>query len=658
MKRLIVIVFFLLLLTVIYSQWSEQTSDPLLIAGGTGEQVIPKVSITDDGNIYISRFDNASGNYDVWLQKLDPLGFHLWDESGVLVSDHPAMSWLTDYDMDVDPDGNAVITFQDIRNVTNNIYAYKISPNGELLWTAGGVALTNDTDIDIMNASPTVLCTNDGSSYIAWQRVAERTSLHLNRLSPEGAKLWGEDGVVLQSPETSINWPQLLETDDGILLKYYIDIGPFWAPTRFMYIAKFDQDGTTEWTTAITTAGGITAWTQILSFQPDGTGGAVIAWHDDRNSDMVNEVYVQRVTVNGALTMPTDGALISTDMQNQQYYPKIAVDQVNQHIFAFYKQTNSSQTQDGMNGQLLDFAGNRLWGDTGMVIIPLSSYVASPIDAFTTQQGAIVIYEEGNVPNNDQSMQIKAAAFDYQGNYLWNDGYLDLVTTNTPKVHPAVNNHPEGWFVLSWEEDYDLYATRLNSNGTIAMYYPAPHDLSALAIEPDSIDLNWTFAYHSYPPETYQIFMNDQLEVFVDYGVTSYLFSDLTPGTYEFYLVANYPESVDSAPSETVSATISGTSVDDIIRPMASLLIHPNPIHSTATIRYNLNQPVSTVEISIINIKGQLVYRTVMFPNSNDWNEFNLDFNNLDGNRIASGIYFLKMKTGEDLIRRKIIILR
>ncbi len=657
MKTLILFTLFMTIFSISFAQWSEQSFNPLMIAGGIGEQVIPKVAIHEDGSIYISRFDNASGNYDVWLQKFDPAGYHLWDEEGVLVSDHLAMSWLTDYDLDVDSDGNAVLTFQDIRNNVNNVYAYKVSPEGDLLWTSNGITMSYDTDPTYANMSPRVLCTADGNSYLAWQRMGDTTSVYLNRLDPEGNKLWGEYGILIEIPGESVTWPQMLETTNGILVKYYRDTGPYWSPTRHLYIARYDQDGEVDWTTPISTAGGITAWTQIIDFHSDGLGGAIIAWYDDRNSDMVNEVYIQRVTSDGSISMPVNGALISTDTANQQYYPKLAVDPVNQYIFAFYKQTNSGQTQDGMNRQLIDYDGNRLWGDTGVVMIPLSSYVASPIKAYPTHMGAVIIYEVGTIPSSDMSMHIRAECYDNDGFNLWED-YLDLVTTNTPKVHVDASSHPEEWVVLSWEEDYNLYATRGNGNGTTPMFYPPPDALSALVIEFNNVELCWCFNYPSYPPETFSIYMNDELEVVVDYGITSHVFSNLDPGIYSFYIIANYPYGYDSEPSETIYVTISETSTDELVNPMETLAIWPNPIASSAHVRFYQEQPAESVQISFINIKGQTVYKSNLIVSGQSWNDYYLNLDEIGGNRIANGIYFLRLKSDDKLIQKKILILR
>jgi hypothetical protein len=76
------------------------------------------------------------------------------------------MSWLTDWDMTVDQDNYAILTFQDIRNAgNNNVYAYRISPDGSFVWGPDGLELSNTTDFDV---SPKVTVTSARNAVVAW----------------------------------------------------------------------------------------------------------------------------------------------------------------------------------------------------------------------------------------------------------------------------------------------------------------------------------------------------------------------------------------------------------------------------------------------------------------------------------------------------------
>ena len=97
---LVLISFFLAGFNItIFSQWSGDPMQNLLISDLTGEQVLPKIALTSDGGCYIVWFDTRTGNYNVYLQRLDASGNKMFDADGLLISDHTSDTWIVDWDM-------------------------------------------------------------------------------------------------------------------------------------------------------------------------------------------------------------------------------------------------------------------------------------------------------------------------------------------------------------------------------------------------------------------------------------------------------------------------------------------------------------------------------------------------------------------------------
>jgi len=116
MRKILLPILVLCFSTMICAQWIDDPAINNTVCDLSGEQAIPKVVTSSTGDTYIGWFSNDSGNYDVRLQRLNSQGNEMWDHNGILVSDNPAMTWLTDWDMTVDDDNNAILVFQDIRN--------------------------------------------------------------------------------------------------------------------------------------------------------------------------------------------------------------------------------------------------------------------------------------------------------------------------------------------------------------------------------------------------------------------------------------------------------------------------------------------------------------------------------------------------------------
>jgi hypothetical protein len=69
-------------------QWPTDPVENLIICDRAGEQTMAKVGAASDGGCYVSWHDNSSGNYDVYLQRLNGDGEIQWAENGLLISDH------------------------------------------------------------------------------------------------------------------------------------------------------------------------------------------------------------------------------------------------------------------------------------------------------------------------------------------------------------------------------------------------------------------------------------------------------------------------------------------------------------------------------------------------------------------------------------------
>lgn len=653
MKALILFLLLLILGSMLWGQWTETSDTPNLISGGLGEQVMPKTAITTDGKIYVCRFDNSSGgNYNVYLQLFSQQGELQWQ---TLVSDHTSMSWLTDYDLTVDNSGNAVIVFQDIRALgVNNVFIYKVTPEGTLLWAPDGITMSSDTSTDYMNVSPKVINTADDHSYVAWQRSGgTNDTIVIHRLSASGMKLWGQDGMVLSSGAGDCSWPQLLESDNGdVLVKYFVDSGPYWAPTRHVYLARYNTEGVLQWNTTVSEAGGVSAWNQLFAFEPDGTGGAVLSWYDDRNNDTVNEVYMARITGTGAITTVANGALVTGNTGHQQYYPVISVNQAAERVYIFYKETGADQNSYGISRQMMDYTGTRYWGEQGINMIPLGNLVASPLYVYPTYFGITLIYEIGDTPNSDTNMLLKTSCFRNDATVF---SELPYAVNSSNKYHFSFATHGDEWTVGVWEQGTsanDIYGSRLNRDGSLGMDYPAPLNLTATLVPPNSAELNWICPSNGYPPIDYAIYMNNELLQAIPYPQTTFEVPNISSGTYSFYVKAHYPGDIWSGPSNTAEITIVAN--DDPSVPAAdgrTLLIYPNPMHQTSEIKL-YSQSAQPLALSIYNLRGQKVQQISLLNPKSGWNS--ISWQAPQG--LPAGIYFLQADAGQEYPVTKFII--
>ncbi len=466
---LIVALLFSHLLT--WAQWNTNPAENLRLTEQAGEQVIPKIRKAPNGDYYLGYFSLEKGNYNVRLQHFDSNGNKLWQNEGLLISSHPSMSWLTDWDMAVDHDNHVILTWQDIRmNENNNVVAYRIAPDGGFDWGADGIMLSNNT---AFNVSPKVVITAANNAVIAWM---SDDNLVRQKLNSSGQKLWGDDGIVM-SGTARYTWPQLMAVGtDDVLMKYYEDSGPGWAPTRNLMLQRFNAGGQAVWAspTLVCNSGSITAWTQILSFVPDGNNGCFLAWHDYRLSGTIASGWVQHINSNGQILFAANGAKVSDTDNFNKLNPMAAYLLSTGNVMVFWNEVDGGQNFYGIFAQQFDPTGERLWGNNGKAIVPVSSETVSPVCLLPIENDVVFVYE---LYLDAVRTNLFARRYNSVGDLVWNPGETMVSTAFSSKVHADIAGFSNNQWVFAWEDDriadnIELYGQNLRPDGSLGSAGP------------------------------------------------------------------------------------------------------------------------------------------------------------------------------------------
>jgi hypothetical protein len=450
------------------AQWPADPALNLVICDRPGEQTLPKIATTSDGGCWISWQDNSSGNYDTWLQRLDGDGLPQFAPQGLLVSAHPQASWITDYDLVCDLDDCAIVAINDIRDGDDrDIFVYRISPAGEFLWGEDGLQLSANEGFE---PDPRLCVLESGHIAVAWQ---EETVIHLRRLTPEGEEAW-EPATISFSAEFALSIPRLAAgPDDSVYLQWLEAQGSqFWSP-KHLRLQRIDSGGGPLWEPPLTlqAAGGFGPQMRP-SLLPDGSGGVFSYWYDSRDNTL--HAFAQRSTAAGEALWAADGLRFSTSAGELQMEP-VAV--LARHDFGFpwlecyYRITNADQSQAGLAGQRISDEGQRLWGDGGRLIEPLSAVERNSLRAVRAGDRTLLAwldYSAGDFVNSF----VLGAALDENGEDLWEPARRTLAAVASGKVHLAAGAAGEGRLVACWRDGRseaagDLLLQNLNADGSL-----------------------------------------------------------------------------------------------------------------------------------------------------------------------------------------------
>lgn len=461
-RGLIVCVACLGLAATAVGQWSDEN---LPIADRTGEQAQPKIVSTADGGAYVSWFDNSSGGYDMYLQRLDAQGNEVWLHNGVLVADR-GFSSTQDYGLAVDTSGNALLAFRDDRFGGTQITAAQVDPAGTLVWGVDGVQLTTDS---AFHAAPGVAGTSDGSIVVAWKHDHD---VKVQKLDTAGVAQWGT-GITLTDPAAEYSLSDMHDGEDGHVILSWVRAKSFSAP-KHIYAQKLDASGAAVWnrgSPVIVFNSGSLQFGSFPDFVPDGSGGAVFGWYSSSPS---LQCYAQHVLADGTLAFPPNGSPGSTDLTHDRVSPSAAYNAATDEVFLFW--TEQSAGQFGIYGQKFDASGARQWTDVGQIVAALESSERSFVNATTLADGAVVSYFEGGF--GDKSVRAAHVAGD--GTLGWTPTIVTVSDAVSGKGRLTMRNNAAGTPLLAWQDSRsdtnDIYGQNLNADGSLGALL-CPQDL-------------------------------------------------------------------------------------------------------------------------------------------------------------------------------------
>jgi hypothetical protein len=664
---------FLLFISASFAQWSTDPNLNLMICDVTGEQALAKIAMTSDGGCYVSWFDTRSGAYNVYLQRLDPLGYKMWAPDGLLISNNPQDSWITDYDLICDQNDNAVLVFSDIRSGgLLKPFAYMISPNGEFLWGNNGIDISTG---DSFQPSPTLTETSDGNFVFAWISSDGSQKIALQKLSATGQKLWGTNPILIQSATEDYSYPAVVKSDNGqVILVHTVQTGGF-PPAVRIRAHKLDTNGQLVWGTngVMIQDNGQMAFFQVPEVEPDGNNGALIAWYDGRAMNNLSSSFVQRISSTGTLYYPANGSEGSLAAQRNKFYPQVAFNLATQETYMFWMETEPNQNQNGIYGQKFSPTGNRLWGSSGKVFIPLSAPNTKSISDLSSHMGTEKVYlfyleSEGSGLNT----KTMGFACDTSGAFIWPGNIVTLSNPTTEKLQMETAMDIYKNCKLVWGDRRldasGIYAQDINPSGQLGQpVIPVELTSFAATIKGNAVHLSWSTSTET-NNKGFEIerrisisefeFQNSEFDLigFVDgNGTTSetkyYSFVDenVLPGSYQYRL-----KQIDFDGTFTYSNSIEV----EIILPAEYALYqnYPNPFNPSTVISYQI--PVSSnVTLKIYDVLGNEVITLV--DDFKPAGKYEVEFNPASSSKNpASGIYFYQLKSGDFSETKQMLLMK
>ena len=458
MKKLLLIIAISCIAMQMSAQWSNNPSVNNIVYSNENTETYGSLSATDEttGMTYIQWFILSDNGMQPIMQLYNNQGIAQWTDNGITVSTHTNGTALFGTALTVSSDGCALVGFSDERNGSMNPFIYKISQSGEFVWGVDGVQLSS-TEAYRIYVQP---C-NDGSAWAAWVN----DKCYMRHINADGSL----DPIItiLPTSDTTYYGHIMVDDNNNATMAYLIKTGgSFIMPTQQIKICKYSPDGTQIWSTHNILMQDYTMnFSTEIQLMSDGLGGGYVATTVIINNH--HEALLFHFNADGTPTTSTTGIQASNESTFHNYYPTISVNPTTHNCIMFFRKTDADENYYyELKGQCFTTNGEKLWGNNGISLSDNTNYVYPVISVSVPEGGAILIYENG-----DNQPIIKAMRVDVNGNFVWDNGSIDVCNVTSPKIGSNVTSGVHnGQLIYSWDDSRTpegLYAQNLKLDGTL-----------------------------------------------------------------------------------------------------------------------------------------------------------------------------------------------
>lgn len=446
--------------------WTTTSSTSTLLFGGANDQVQPKTHPLPSGGIVMSCFDNATGGYDVRVNKFNDTGAPMWGSSGVLVADRTVSS-TTDYGSTAAPDGGIIVTYQAGNGA--QMAVSRVSGSGALLWTT---TLTNTTDYV---ANGKVVFDSAGDLYVGW---LQGSGSRVQKVSyADGTTVWAAPATLAETgaqQQMSDMKPAVDGTGVVVATVRYVT----FSGAKVLRAWRVGSEGSITWGPKNVFAVGSLQSGNYPTMNVMPGVGYVFSYY--LVSPLQSWVQVLDTTGTPLSAFGTNGlAVTSTATGYNRTNPAAAIDPSGTVYVSWYQQIPNTSTY-GCSAQAFSVpAGQRLWGDSGLALSPdATTYsISQPTAAFRPGFGVAFGWVNSSAFGSDTLL---ARAVDGKGADRWTAGTVTVSSASTKSRAQGVAAC--GGYVWVWQDGStgvsDIVGARVGLNGALGDPVVTPGDIN------------------------------------------------------------------------------------------------------------------------------------------------------------------------------------
>jgi len=303
--------------------WAD-SDDTLNLHKGDGNTTSYAISIStpgldrfdinsdDDGNAFVIWKDNpAYSEGDIFVQKVDADGLVSWTAGGLQLTNTRNPGYVGgNFDQRIIADGQGgavailvqgVLSEDERKFVGLDLYAQRISGEGEMLWEENGVFITG------MAREPRLIGNKPDSTLVFWKDVQ---NVYGQRLVFTGNTSYPEAGIDIGQAGEYNNIIHYYTAGDGaggaVVIWNYAE-----NEDKSLRAQRLDADGNKLWDDKGIKVSSVSLYWAGYStparISPDGSGGFFVTWAAGEHIKDKTSSYIQRISGDGELLWREDG---------------------------------------------------------------------------------------------------------------------------------------------------------------------------------------------------------------------------------------------------------------------------------------------------------------------------------------------------------------
>ncbi len=463
--------------------WNE---DGVPVCTEPGSQNRPRIAYDGEDGAIIAWYDSRGSDFDIYTQSIDITGAVRWATGGISLCAASGDQYYPE--VASDGAGGAVVAWEDLRNGNYDIYTGRIDASGAALWAVNGVALCTATG---QQENPRLVSDGGGGTIVVWEDFrGSDYDIYVQRVDASGSVLWTANGVAICAAAGDQYSPEIIPDGEGGAIITWED---YRGIDYDIYAQQIDASGVTQWTADGVDLCSVAGDQFLPSIASDGAGGAIVAWYGIRGTHY--DIYAQRIDVFGTVQWSVGGVAVC-NAPDDQYAPEIVPDGTGGAIIT-WEDNRGSDTD--IFAQRVDASGSVQWTADGVAVCAATYDQDGPEITTDGDEGAIITWYDFRTYEYD----IYAQRFDVSGTALWDVNGLPVCRAAQDQKRVQISTDGAGGAFITWfdkrDNDDDVYCQQIGINGEAGSFPPVIHSVEDVpGDEGGCVNLAWDATLFDY----------------------------------------------------------------------------------------------------------------------------------------------------------------